>query len=645
MTALVENAPKQTKEKLLRGTELAKRTKALTEAEAIHGAFIERLANFRVLDPACGSGNFLYVALKALKDIEHRANLDAEALGLHRGFPRVGPECVLGIELNPYAAELARVSVWIGEIQWMRTNGFDAARDPILRPLETIECRDAVLTADGVRAEWPKADVIIGNPPFLGSKYMRKGRPATKRRPALRGLGDDYVDALVNSYAGAVPASADFVTYWFAETRTSIEKNGLQGFGLIATKSISKGTSNKPLDDILSRTSFRIYDAWRNEPWVIDGADVRVAIICASPVERCRFLDGRPCQTINRDLTCGFDISPAKTLLQNRKTAFQGVKLNGPFEVPAVTVRQMLAAPLNPNGKSNASVVRRFYGNDDVTMRDQDHWVIDFTGIDHQNDAALFERPFEWVQEKVGAHRAQLETGKATETSRLESFWLMQRPRPELRKACKNLERVIAVPETSEHLLFRFLPRDAVFSGSLFVICKDDETTFGVLTGSVHRTWARAHGNNLGAGNQYRYNATRTFQTFPFPDGLTPEVPKSHYASDPRAQRIAAAAARLNELRENWLNPTDLVVREPEVVAGYPDRILPKDEEAAKELKKRTLTNLYNARPQWLANAHATLDQAVAEAYGWGDDWRAGLLNDDEILARLFWLNQERAGT
>lgn len=173
ITAMIDNAPKATKEKLLRGAELAKRTRALAEAEAIHEAFIARLANFRVLDPACGSGNFLYVALRSLKDIEHHANLDAEALGLHRGFPRVGPECVLGIELNPYAAELARVSVWIGEIQWMRRNGFDAAKNPILRPLDTIECRDAVLNEDGSRARWPEADVVIGNPPFLGDKKMQ----------------------------------------------------------------------------------------------------------------------------------------------------------------------------------------------------------------------------------------------------------------------------------------------------------------------------------------------------------------------------------------------------------------------------------------------------------------------------------------
>jgi type II restriction/modification system DNA methylase subunit YeeA len=150
-------------------------------------------------------------------------------------------------------------------------------------------------------------------------------------------------------------------------------------------------------------------------------------------------------------------------------------------------------------------------------------------------------------------------------------------------------------------------------------------------------------GTFLGKGNDPRYTPSTTFETFPFPEGLTPDIPAADYADDPRAQAIAAAAARLNQLRENWLNPADLVRREPEVVPGYPDRILPVDEDAARELKKRTLTNLYNARPAWLDHAHAALDEAVAEAYGWGDDWRAGLLTDDEMLARLFRLNQERA--
>ena len=119
---------------------------------------------------------------------------------------------------------------------------------------------------------------------------------------------------------------------------------------------------------------------------------------------------------------------------------------------------------------------------------------------------------------------------------------------------------------------------------------------------------------------------------------MTPATPASSYAKDPRAQRIAAAAKRLDELRQNWLNPADLVRREPEVVPGYPERILPKNESAAKVLAKRTLTNLYNERPAWLDNAHRDLDAAVAAAYGWPAD-----LDDDAILKRLFDLNQERA--
>jgi type II restriction/modification system DNA methylase subunit YeeA len=150
-------------------------------------------------------------------------------------------------------------------------------------------------------------------------------------------------------------------------------------------------------------------------------------------------------------------------------------------------------------------------------------------------------------------------------------------------------------------------------------------------------------GTYLGVGNDPRYTPSSTFETFAFPEGLTPNIPPSGYVDDPRAQAIATAAARLDELRENWLNPPDLVERVPEVVPGFPDRVLPKDEVAARELKKRTLTNLYNARPAWLDHAHRALDEAVAEAYGWGDDWRAGKLTDDEILARLFRLNQERA--
>jgi type II restriction/modification system DNA methylase subunit YeeA len=176
----------------------------------------------------------------------------------------------------------------------------------------------------------------------------------------------------------------------------------------------------------------------------------------------------------------------------------------------------------------------------------------------------------------------------------------------------------------------------------LVVFARDDFAFMGVLHSRFHLNWTLANCSWIGAGNDVTYSNTAVFLTFPFPDGLTPDIPAAAYADDPRAQSIAAAAARLNELRENWLNPPDLIERVPEVVPGYPDRILPKDDAAA-VMKKRTLSNLYNARPAWLDHAHRALDESVAEAYGWGDDWRAGLLTDDEILSRLFRLNQERA--
>jgi hypothetical protein len=172
--------------------------------------FLEDLYQYRVLDPACGSGNFLYVALRSLKGFEKRVILEAEALGLPRQFPRVGPEAVMGIEVNPYAAELARVTVWIGEIQWMLEQGFGVAMDPILKPLDQIECRDALLTDSGTEAVWPKTHAIVGNPPFLGSQSISSALPKA------------YVESLRSAYRGSVAAGADLCSYWLHKARQAI---------------------------------------------------------------------------------------------------------------------------------------------------------------------------------------------------------------------------------------------------------------------------------------------------------------------------------------------------------------------------------------------------------------------------------------
>ena len=238
------------------------------QAEEALRTFLERLRKFTVLDPACGSGNFLYLALHALKDIEHRVQLEAEALGLPRGFPAVGPTNVKGIEINDYAAELARVSVWIGEIQWMRRNGFGASTDPILDPLENIECRDAILTPDGDEPDWPDTDVVIGNPPFLGGKLL------------ITELGEDYVSRMFEAWRDRVPREADLVCYWFVKAGEQVAAGKAMRVGLVATNSIRGGANRRALQ---AATDDRpIFDAWSDEPWVIDGAAVRVSLVCFS---------------------------------------------------------------------------------------------------------------------------------------------------------------------------------------------------------------------------------------------------------------------------------------------------------------------------------------------------------------------------
>lgn len=627
---LIDKAPKATKEKLLRGKELAARTRALDKAENLHLKFIERLKAFRALDPACGSGNFLYIALLELKNIEHRVNLEAEALGLPRGFPQLGPECVLGIELSSYAAELARVSVWIGEIQWMRRNGFEAAKNPILRTLKTIENRDAVLNPDGTRAEWPKADVVIGNPPFLGDRKM------------IAELGEKYTFDLRKAYLSFVPGGADLVCYWFAKAWAQITAGKLINAGLVATNSIRGGANRKVVKEIVE--GGRVFSAWSDEAWTVDGAAVRVSLLCFDGSKKgtnVALLNGKIVDIVHSDLTSNslnFDLTDAIRIRENANNCFIGTMKNGIFNVPYETAVEWLGRAINPNGRPNSDVLFPWTNGMDITRRSSNQWIIDFGEGCSVEEAALFEAPFEHVLKEVKPKRDVLRRKKYREI-----WWEYQEPQWKMRRQVTTKNRYIISPRVSKYRLFVWRDAKVIADSAVAVITREDDTTFGILHSRFHEIWALRMGTFLGKGNDPRYTPSTTFETFPFPEGLTPQIPAAAYAGNPRAVKITTAAARLNELRENWLNPADLVDRVPEVVPGYPDRLLPKDDAAAKELKKRTLTNLYNARPAWLDHAHKALDETVAEAYGWGDDWRDGKLTEDEILARLFKLNQERA--
>lgn len=599
-----------------------KRDAAFGAAKDRLEAFLSRLAAYRVLDPACGSGNFLYVALHALKDLELRAIIDAErAAGVPPPAPRVGLDAVKGIEIEAYAAELARVTLWIGDLQWMRKNGYSAYAEPILSKLEQIENRDALLNPDGTEAAWPEVDAIIGNPPFLGDRKI-----ATE-------LGAEYTERLRKVFA--IEGSVDFVCYWFDKAATAIESKASTRVGLVSTNSIRGRVNRRVLERV--GTVSRIWEAWSNQPWVLEGAAVRVSMICFGGEQLSTRLDGEAVTRINSDLTASdADLTKAIKLVENEGVAFNGIQKTGPFEVTAEQARRWIAAPPNVNGRPNSDVLRPYWNGLDVTRRSRGSWVMDFTGLSEM-EAACYEAPFQQalltVEPVRRSSRVQNEKARDQLSS---SWWLFWRPRPELAQARARLSKIIVTPEVAKHRVFRFVEAAIGIDKNLIAIAREDSTAFGILHSRFHELWSLRMGTSL--EDRPRYTPSTTFETFPFPEGLTPNIPAGDYADGPRAVAIAEAARALNELREAWLNPADLVRIEPEVVPGYPDRVLPRDDAAAKVLKTRTLTNLYNQRPAWLDMAHRRLDEAVAAAYGWPAD-----LSDDEVLERLFALNQERA--
>jgi len=602
-------------------------TRLRRQADRTLRTFLERLRGFTVLDPACGSGNFLYLALHALKDIEHRVQLEAEGLGLERGFPEMGPANVKGIEINAYAAELARVSVWIGEIQWMRRNGFGASTDPILDPLDTIECRDAILAPDGAEPDWPVADVVIGNPPFLGGKLLNGG------------LGDDYVARMFAAWQGRVPREADLVCYWFVKAGEHIAAGKATRVGLVATNSIRGGANRRALQ---AATEDRlIFDAWSDEPWVIDGTAVRVSLVCFSdagdayrPEMR---MNGEPVDTIHADLTArrggaGTDLTGARRIPANFGAAFMGNTKSGPFDVPGDLAREWLRLPANPNGRPNADVLKPWVNGMDLTRRPAGKWIVDFGSEMSEADAALYETPFVYVREHVWPKRQK---NRAASVRRL--WWRHERPRPEMQRALRGLARCIATPRVSKHRLFVWLDAGFCPDSATIAIARDDDTTFGILHSRFHEVWSLRLGTTL--EDRPRYTPTTTFETFPFPDGLSPDIPAADYSDDPHAVAIADAARRLVERRNRWLHPSEWVEWVDEPVPGYPKRPVARDAAAAKALRGRTLTNLYNTRPQWLADAHAALDAAVAGAYG----WNTGIAEDD-ALRKLLTMNLSATG-
>jgi type II restriction/modification system DNA methylase subunit YeeA len=457
--------------------------------------FQKQLAAVTVLDPACGSGNFLYVSLQLLLGIEKEVITFATQLGF--AFkPQVTVPQLKAIEINPYAFELAQVSVQIGYLQWRRDNGFDNDRTPVLQNLDGFQNEDALLVPhfrnkakslkeaqagehagdDALKfyteREWPACDVIVGNPPFLGGSKLAEE------------LGRNYQKELWKIFEGRVPGAADLCCYWFEKSRQQIENGKCQRAGLLATQGIRGGASREVLESI-KRTG-DIFFAVSNEAWILAGADVRVSMIgFDNGSEKNRKFDGKIIDDINANLTTATDVTEAKLLKENHRTCFQGSQKIGSFDIEDELAKAMLTESANPNGLPNSDVLIPCWNGIDLARRSRNSWIIDFGLTAPVETASQYAAPFKHVLENVKPER-----DKNNRDVRRINWWRHGDGQPAMRAAINNLERYIATPEVTKHRIFAWLDGVILPDKKLMVVAKADDYSFGVLHSHIHELWA-----------------------------------------------------------------------------------------------------------------------------------------------------------
>ncbi len=593
------------------------RNAAVAQLLELREGILKRIRGVTVLDPACGSGNFLYVSLQLLMELEKEVIEHKLWSGLQRATPEVHPRQMYGIEIEPIAHALASIVVWIGYIQWRSNNAYaDTIREPILEELQGhIVCKDAILAFDEAgnptEPDWPAVDVIVGNPPFLGNKKMWSE------------LGDEYYSRLIKFYSGRMPGGADLVTYWFENAREQIENGNAKRVGLLATNSIRSGLNREVLKRI--KEAGDIFMAWSDRNWILDGAAVRVSMVgFDNGTETTITLNGLPVASINPDLTADVDITGAHVLTENQLLSFQGIIKRGPFDIDESLAKQMIAAD-----PKNRIVIKPIYNAMDITRRTRNMWIIDFGVNTPREVAQQYKLPFAHVEANVKPVRTKVKQEKSRSL-----WWLHESSRPVMRSHLMGLARFIATPRVAKHRIFTWLNHEVLPDTRINVFARSDAYFFGVLNSQIHEIWSLRRASWHGVGNDPTYNNTDCFETFPFP------WPPGHEdSSHPDHAAISAAAAQLHHERDAWLNPPD-------------------KSEAA--LKDYTLTNLYNALQVWrgldnisvkaaaadfaprLDELHRALDEAVCAAYG----WEVAVLDDEEeILRRLLDLNLERAAT
>lgn len=623
-------------------------------ARAEISRFHHQLCNIRVLDPACGSGNFLYVTLEHLKRLEGEVLNQAGELGASMALETEGlsvdPHQFLGLEINPRAAAIAELVLWIGYLQWhFRTRGAGLPPQPVLRDFRNIECRDAVLACDRIefatdpagvpltrwdghtfkphpatgepvpddsarvpleryinprRADWPAADYVVGNPPFIGAGPMRAA------------LGDGYVDALRHVWHD-VPDSADFVMFWWHHAADLTRAGALQRFGFITTNSLKQTFNRRVVDaQLKAAPPLSLAFAIPDHPWVdsANGAAVRIAmtvggagagsgrlltVVAETPTgdDEVAVTLADKAGILHADLTIGADLVAARALKSNGGLSSPGFKLHGAGFI--VTPDQ--AASLSVDGDTGLNALIKPYRNGrDLTDRPRGVLIIDAFGLTADELRARFPAVYQWLLERVKPERDAKGNTKDG-AGYAKYWWLFGKPRQELRKFLVGLPRYIATVETAKHRAFQFLDASVAPDNMLVCIALDDATALGVLSSRVHTAWALAAGSRLGVGNDPRYNKTRCFEPFPFPD----------LSSDLRL-RIAALAEQIDAHRKR-----QQAAHADVTLTGMYNVLEKLRRDEPLNAKEKTLHQ--HGLVAVLDQLHRELDAAVFDAYGWSD--------------------------
>ena len=643
------------------------------EARDLVRNFHRKLCEIRVLDPACGSGNFLYVALEMMKRLEGEVTALLTELGETQiSFITVDPHQFLGIELNPWAANVAELVLWIGYLQWhFRTHGQAASSEPVLHDFKNIRNADAVLEWedrrprfnedntpvtrwDGVTTmrhsvtgeevpdpqarvqvynyvkpkatKWPEADFIVGNPPFIGLRNIRIA------------YADGYLEALRSGYKN-VPDNSDYVMYWWEKAALAVRAfdtkkgTGTRRFGLITTNSLSQSfnrvVSSRHLAD--PKTPISLTFAIPDHPWVdsSDGAAVRIAmtvgvlgardgrllkIISETEAEheaegvKCSFTEATG--TIYPDLRIGADLLSAKSLIANSRFCSVGYQITGKgFLISPDKAKQLIL-----ENELAQDFIHPWTNGLGIQRSVEPMNAIDVSDLDE----ATLKRLLPQIYQHLAGH-VQPERATNSVAGLAAEWWRYARPRNDYRPATRGIDHMIVTSLTASNRIFVFAPSETIADSTTVMFALESGEHLAVMSSKFHIVWATNAGSRLGVGNDPRYNKSRCFDPFPFPD------------------QTEAQKARLRELGE-----------ELDALRKRQQTIHP----------KLTLTQMYNVLEKLhageaiegknrkiydqglvgiLKDLHGQIDAAVAEAYGWPVD-----LSDEEILLRLVALNKER---